>query len=420
MHGKQRIGFVSTRLAGTDGVSLETVKWVKVLNGLGYETFFFAGESDWPPERSYVVPEAHFQYPQILTLNIDLFDDYQRFPNTSKQISDLQAHLKAHLHKFTRKFELDILIVENALSFPLNIPLGLAITELVAETSIPTIAHHHDFSWERQRFAVSAAEDYLRAAFPPTLHTIRHVVINSFAERQLALRTGLSSILIPNVMDFDSPPPDPDEYAKDLKPSLGIQPEDCMVLQPTRVVPRKRIELSIELIRRLNINAHLVITHHSGDEGEAYETYLREYARLLGVKVLFAADRFASQRAQKEDDTKIYSLRDAYYKADLVSYPSRVEGFGNAFLETIFFKRPIIMSNYEIFKTDIHPKGFKLITFTDFIDDDCVKKSKEVLQDPKLAREMVEHNFEIGRRYYSFRMLEDRLQTVLKESLGYD
>jgi len=420
MHGKQRIGFVSTRLAGTDGVSLETVKWVKVLNGLGYETFFFAGESDWPQERSYVVPEAHFQHPQILDLNIDLFDDYQRFPTTSKQISELQAHLKYHLHKFIQKFELDILIIENALSIPMNVPLGLAITELVAETSIPTIAHHHDFTWERQYFAVSAAEDYLRAAFPPTLHAIRHVVINSFAERQLALRTGLSSILIPNVMDFDSPPPDPDEYVEDLKPSLGIEPEDCMILQPTRVVPRKRIELSIEFIRRLNMHAYLVITHHAGDEGKAYEAYLRDYARLLGVNVLFAANRFAPERSQREDGTKVYSLRDAYYKADLVSYPSRVEGFGNAFLETIFFKRPIIISNYEIFKTDIHPKGFILITFTDFIDDICVEKSKEVLHNPELATEMVEHNFEIGRRHYSFRMLEDRLQTVLKESLGYD
>jgi hypothetical protein len=34
-----RIGFVSTRLAGTDGVSLETDKWERVLAELGYETF---------------------------------------------------------------------------------------------------------------------------------------------------------------------------------------------------------------------------------------------------------------------------------------------------------------------------------------------------------------------------------------------
>jgi hypothetical protein len=39
----------------------------------------------------------------------------------------------------------------------LNIPLGLALTELIAETDIPVIGHHHDFFWERKRFLVKGA-----------------------------------------------------------------------------------------------------------------------------------------------------------------------------------------------------------------------------------------------------------------------
>ena len=96
--------------------------------------------------------------------------------------------------------------MENALAIPLNIPLGLAIAEVVAETGIPVIAHHHDFSWERQRFAVNSVGDYLAAAFPPSLPSVRHVVINSVQAQQLATRTGLNSQVIPNVMDFDRPP----------------------------------------------------------------------------------------------------------------------------------------------------------------------------------------------------------------------
>ena len=34
--GSLRIGFVSTRFAGTDGVSLETAKWATVLEGMGH------------------------------------------------------------------------------------------------------------------------------------------------------------------------------------------------------------------------------------------------------------------------------------------------------------------------------------------------------------------------------------------------
>ena len=61
----KRVGFISTRLAGTDGVSLETAKWAKVLSNEGYECFFMAGELDTPPESSYLLEEAHFTHPEI-------------------------------------------------------------------------------------------------------------------------------------------------------------------------------------------------------------------------------------------------------------------------------------------------------------------------------------------------------------------
>ena len=90
-----RIGFVSTRLKGTDGVSLEVRKWAEVLTRLQHECFFFAGESDWPPERSYVVPEAHFQHPDVLKLSADLFDDCLRTPETSQRIDVLKTYLSS-------------------------------------------------------------------------------------------------------------------------------------------------------------------------------------------------------------------------------------------------------------------------------------------------------------------------------------
>ena len=35
------------------------------------------------------------------------------------------------------------------MTIPVHVPLGLAMTEVIAETSMRTIAHHHDFAWER-------------------------------------------------------------------------------------------------------------------------------------------------------------------------------------------------------------------------------------------------------------------------------
>ncbi len=417
--GRIHIGFVSTRFSGTDGVSLETEKWASVLNSLGHECFYFAGESDRAAERSLLVPEAHFKHPQILSLNADLFDDYTRSSETTGTIQSLRYQLKQRLYEFVLNYALDLLVIENALSLPMNVPLGLAITELIAETQIPTIAHHHDFAWERTRFSVSAAADYLNAAFPPTLPSITHVVINSFAARQLALRTGVSAVLVPNVMDFDNPPVEvEDSVTGELRAALGVGADQYLLLQPTRIVPRKRIEHAIELTRRLELDSVLVITHKSGDEGSEYMTHLRNYAQLMQVEVVFGSEIVNHKRDDLPNGRRVYSLGDAYQAADLVTYPSTIEGFGNAFLETIYYCRPLVISTYEIFKTDIQPKGFEVIGFEEFIQDDTVEAARQCLLTPEVGHRMAEHNYEIGRRYYSFTILESQLGVLLNRSLG--
>ncbi len=410
-----RIGFVSTRLAGTDGVSLEVQKWAAVLTELGNECFYFAGESDRPPERTHLVEEAHFKHPDIQRLNGELFERRVRATATSNAVQSLSQHLKSRLQEFVGKFDLELLITQNALSLPMNVPLGIALAGLLAETDIPTIAHHHDFHWERARFAVSAAGDYLHMAFPPKLPSIRHVVINSIAARQLALRTGESSVLIPNVMDFDSPPPAPDEYGADLRSELEIPPGGRLVLQPTRVVPRKRIEVAIELTRRLGPDCILVISHASGDEGQEYQRYLQDYAELLGVGVVFASERVDHGRGRIANDQKVYSLGDLYHQADLVTYPSAIEGFGNALIEAVYYRRPIVVNAYEVFRTDIRPKGFEVIEFSDFITAEIVQEARRILDNPEEFQGTLEHNFEIGRRYHSFRTLERCLAELLSE-----
>jgi len=417
-HDPSCIGFISTRFAGTDGVSLETEKWCTVLEALGHNCCFFAGECDRPEDRCYVVPEAHFAHSRIQHINVDLFDDYVRKPETSEEVDQLKALLKKHLYRFLEQFSPNLLIVENAFAIPMNVPLGLALMEVVAETQIPTIGHHHDFAWERQRFSVSAAQDYLQAAFPPTLPSMRHVVINSAGERQLALRHGVSSMLIPNVMDFETPPPAPDGYADDLRESLGITSDAYLFLQPTRIVPRKRIEQAIELVRRLDLPAVLLISHASGDEGTEYEAYLRNYAEFMDASVIFAGDRINHVRGQTADGAKIYSLADVYQQADLVTYPSAIEGFGNAFLEAIYYRQPIVTHMYDVFKTDILTKGFEVIHFADYVDETTIQAVRDLLRDEDVVSEMVERNFELGKRYYSYRTLGQRLVALLDDILG--
>ncbi|MCE1253264.1 MAG: glycosyltransferase family 4 protein [Anaerolineae bacterium] len=413
----RRVGLLSTRFEGTDGVSLETEKWIHVLKTLNCDCFYFAGSCDWDPEHSFIVPEANFKHPDIQRLNEIAFSYRTRPLEVSQKIQQLKDYLKQKIYDFVRTFDLEILIVENALAIPLNIPLGLALTEFVAETGLPMIAHHHDFFWERKRFLVNCVWDYFNMAFPPHLPSIHHVVINSSGANQLSLRTGISSMLIPNVMDFDTPPGPPDTYSSDVRSALGLFPDEMLFLQPTRVVPRKGIEHAIELTRRLGKKAQLVISHASGDEGYEYEKRLKEFAEMLEVKVKFEADIIRNDRGLV-NGRKIYTLADLYQHCDLVTYPSDIEGFGNAFLEAVYYRRPIVVNNYSIFDTDIKPKGFQVIEFDGYITDQTIEHTRQVLENKALFEEIAEHNYQLARRHYSYTMLRRRLQTLLADCFG--
>jgi hypothetical protein len=443
MTSSRRIGFISTRFAGTDGVSLETSKWAFVLERMGHECFYFCGECDRPKEKSFIVPEAFYRHPtieainqivfagkwgtlhedrlansEIRNLHKDHFSVFIRPASITKQVQDLTDYLKKHLYRFASNYSLELLIVENALSIPVNLPLGLALTEFIAETGFPVIAHHHDFYWERQRFMNNSVNDYLAAAFPPTLPSIRHVVLNSVQSHQLASRTGLAGMVVPNVMDFESPPVQLDDYALSAHADLGCEPGQYLILQPTRIIQRKGIENAIELTRRLEIPAVLVISHAAGDEGTDYEKHVRKFADLLGVKVNFEVAIVGAERGQTPDGRKIYSLRDVYPLADLVTYPSSVEGFGNAFLEAIYYKKPLVVNNYSIYEADIKPKGFRVIEFDGFISEKTIDETRYLLTHPEVAHDLGEYNFSLARRYYSYKMLRNRLNLLLSDCFG--
>jgi len=412
------VGFISTRFAGTDGVSLETTKWANVFQREGFSCFYFAGELDRPPDCSYLVEEANFTHPDIKHIYNHCFGVHKRERRITQQIHAIKEKLKDEIYNFIEKFSIDLLVPENSLTIPLNIPLGLAITEVISEIEIPTIAHHHDFFWERQQFLTNAVWEYLNMAFPPHLSSIQHVTINSSGDNQLSLRTGISGTIIPNVMDFENPPPPVDDYAMDVRKALGIEDDELLILQPTRVVKRKGIEHAIELVHRLGKKAKLVISHASGDEGYDYEQRVKDYSRLLNVNTRFVSNIINEKRGYTKEGRKIYTLEDIYPHADLVTYPSTFEGFGNAFLEAVYFKKPIVVNKYSIYTYDIEPKGFLTIELDGFVTEDAVRKTRDVLENPELCKNMVEKNYDIAKRCYSYAVLRQKLKNLIYDGIA--
>ena len=408
-----RIGLVGTRLAGVDGVSFETLKWELILHRLGHETRLCAGELPRGRDEERLIPAMHFTDPAAAAVSEAAFDPTAEPTAVRREIARLADRLVPQLAEWIASESVEMLIVENAWAIPMQLPLGVALARVVAELRLPAIGHHHDYAWERERFTSCIVPDILDAAFPPDLPSVRHVSINSLAAEELRRRRGLDSIVIPNAYEFEVPPPARDDYSRSLRGELGMGSRNLLIVQPTRVVPRKGIELAIELVHRLDDpHAHLLITSPAGDEGLDYLSQLHVLADQRGVDLRYGADRFAHERWH-HGDRVTFAVTDSYLEADLITFPSLYEGFGNALIETVYFGKPLVVNRYSVYDSDIRPLGFRFVEIDGAITDATIADVRELLRDPERRAADAAHNYEIARTHLGFTMLQERLASAI-------
>jgi hypothetical protein len=151
-----------------------------------------------------------------------------------------------------------------------------------------------------------------------------------------------------------------------------------------------------------------------------YADMLYELAEQEGVDLRIIATRIGEVRHYDAEGKKVYTLWDIYPHADLVTYPSLYEGFGNALLEAIYFKKPVLINRYSIFVQDIEPKGFKLAVMDGFVTGSLVKMIQRIMSDADYRNEMVEHNYRVANRFYGYNMLRRSLRTHLTSLFGYN
>ena len=405
-----RIGVAATRLAGVDGVTFEVAKWEAVLERMGHEVRNLAGEIDALRPDARLVPAMHFGYPPASRVTAAAFDASSDRAAVRAEIERLASQLVPVIGDWVHAQRIELLIVENAWAIPMQLPLGVALRRVVESLGLPAIGHHHDYWWERERFSTTVVPEILEEAFPPDLPNVRHVSINSLAARELRRRRGIASAVVPNVFDFSARRPRPHPAVRrQLRSELGMDDRGLLVVQPTRVVPRKGIELAIELVGRLeDPHAFLMITSPAGDEGLEYLVGLERLAEDHGITLRYAADRFAPDLEGKPL-RPAHSLHDAYLAADLITYPSLYEGYGNALVEAIFYGKPVVVNRYAVYDADIRPLGFRFIEISGQITPSTVAEVRAALANPRRQGRIARRNYAIAREHLSYEVLERRL-----------
>ncbi len=446
------IGLCHYKVGGTDGVSLEMDKWRQVLEGMGHTVHLCGG--DLGTAEGFLIEELYHHREDVERVTRNAFyrlSDYESESDLEKEIFELADRIERGLHAFIDEFSLDLLIPNNIWSIGVNLPAAIAFARVVRKRRIPAIAHHHDFHWETFRGMTPTCEVVRRIAreyLPPKDPLITHVVINSLVQAELRKRNEVESSVVPNVFDFAGKPWGIDEYNRDFREAIGVNENDIIVLQATRIVERKGIELAIDLVEEINEPSNitklqesglydgrrftkddrvvLVLAGYSEDRTKNYLSRLKRKSERAGIEARFIAERVRSRR-EESDGEHLYSLWDCYVFADLVTYPSLFEGWGNQFLEALRAKLPVVLFEYPVFQLDIAPLGFRYISLGSETKQDetglvkvpestlrtAAQETVQLLASPNRYQEMVKHNFELGSGHLSLSSLQELLRRVM-------
>ena len=332
------LSVLSFRLGGSDGVAIEANKWITALRQLGHEVRTVAGEGSADV----------------------LLDGLALDATTPPRLDELVEAVGAS----------DLIIVENLVSLPLNVPARDVVYRLLEGRK--TLLHHHDLAWQRPHLA------HLEGPRDEPLW--RHVTINELSRREL-LERGIEAVTLMNSFDCEPPSGDRERARARL-----ASPEERLVLLPTRAIARKNLEGALRLCSSLGASLWVL-----GPPEDGYELELDRLLEAADVPVYRGLDEHLS-------------VHDAYAAADLVVMPSTWEGFGNPVLESVTHRRPLALNPYPVAR-EITAFGFKFFELTD------IRSIDAFLSHPDEG--LYEHNLGVARKNFNVDDLPGRLAAIL-------
>lgn len=445
---KLTIALCHFRVGETDGVSLEMDKWKLSLEKLGHEVIYIAGSKGVLRDVE-IIQELHYNDAtnnKVVENAYVKFHSYNNETEFKQEIEKEANSIETKLIEIIKRKKIDLLIVNNMFSLGWNLSAGLGFYNAIKNTDIKCLCHHHDFHWEREKYShptCSFVQDYLTTIFPPNHPRIKHVVINTIAQNELLKRRNIESTVVPNVFDFNN---DwiIDEFNQDFRLSFNIKSNDLIILQATRIVQRKGIELALDFVAELNSNkqnligkklyndqifdedSEIIFLMAGLNEDNPYFEKIMNYGKSKQINIKWI-NEFVDHERHQTKTKKTYSLWDCYANCDIVTYTSLLEGWGNQFIEALVAKKIIVSYQYPVFVQDILHLKFNTIDLGDthnLKENGLAEVSPEIIANasnkaidlisnkPKYSK-AVDENYTIGKQNLSLSALEDLLKEIL-------
>jgi len=377
------------------------------------------------------------------------------------------------------KNRLDLLIAHN-MSHPYNFVAAVGLGQYIEErrkdgiVSPRCLLWWHDSHFERDLFREPSPviREYLRYVPSPLMDGI--VFINSRqpalavrhfeANRQNVKRQFFQrkTAVIPNTYDVpwnwkeataeanELVHPPQDSFNRTFLADVGVEQvarvfgmdldQTVLLLQHTRVVPRKRIDVAIDFAFGIAEMFHtkgeqkcivLLVSGPSGDEQGSHREQLRQHfaARQIRdshLKVAFIlGEQLIFPHREIVVDRKYYSFSDVpgivAAHGGLGTYFSEVEGFGNNLLEMMGMALPVAINRFDVYQSDLADYGFRLPDTTGCaLTDDIMQESYRLLTDLPYRNEVVCHNLGVMEEKLSHKVMAEKLEPLLHNLYIYE
>jgi len=323
------------------GVERVLARHAVLLADAGHDVRVIAGRGRTPDPRVGFVEIATIdpRHPVIERLQRELDDG--RVPTEFAQIvADITAELEVAL------VGVDVVIAHNVCSLNLNLALTAALRRVMDRPGSPRlILWHHDLAWASPRYRSTLHSgmpwDLIRIAWPGAIQ----VVVSEARRLELADLAGLrpeTIAVVPNGVDL-AKMWRLDARTTELLARTDLFDATPLLLMPTRITPRKNIELGLHVlaeIRRAGRPAGLIVSGPADPHRQSGRAYLEQLVALCQELALQDSVWFLAEELNGPPPDAM--VDDLYHLADVLFLPSRDEGFGLPILEAAINRLPIV------------------------------------------------------------------------------
>lgn len=446
LEGK-KILIIHFRVGKTDGVSLEIDAWEKILKKQGAEVALCSGPINHGAE--YVIEDLEQQLnPKVFKIDENAFGglkDFQTEDKLIQEIKDCRKTVSEDFKNVVEDFKPNHIVISNIFSVGEGFPIPGALLKVLDQYKIPTLLIHHDYYWENKRYDIPSC-DYVQEQLDQTYIPIRdyidHLCINSIAQEELKKRKNLNVDILYDTFDYRQPTWKRKLDITRFLENNRVTTDNIILLQATRIVRRKNIEITIDVAAELSKNkylkrlteAEIYNADYFDPDENSIQVVLSGYVEKRHMGYLEKLTKYAKERNVDliylgEYIHKDYELFDIYPYADIITYPSEYEGFGNQLLEAFFARKPVMIYEYPVFQNDIKPLGFEHISLgykKCFEENSGLKKIPhkkienaaqtitDLLTNQKKYQNWVEKNFELAKDNFSLYNARDVLMKKLE------